>query len=133
MLETKVPKDIRVYKTKLVGGLTFRQFLCVVLMILFDLLLYNIILKQTEISIEYIIFVLIFLDVPIAAFGWIEPMGMPMEKYLKKVVLYSLLAPTKRKATHKIVETKKKVPETKKEKRQRKKQEKKNPELKGFK
>ena len=113
MLETKVPKDIRVYKTKLVGGLTFRQFLCVVLMILFDLLLYNTILKQTEISIEYIIFVLIFLDVPIAAFGW--------------------LAPTKRKATHKIVETQKKVPETKKEKRQRKRQEKKNPELKGFK
>ena len=106
MLETKVPKDIRVYKTKLVGGLTFRQFICVVLMILLDLFLYNVILKQAGISIENIIFLLIFMDVPIAAFGWMEPMGMKMEVYLRKVVLYSLLAPTRRKAVHKIVETK---------------------------
>ncbi len=133
MLETKVPKDIRVYKTKLVGGLTFRQFICVVLMILLDLFLYNVILKQAGISIENIIFLLIFMDVPIAAFGWMEPMGMKMEVYLRKVVLYSLLAPTRRKAVHKIVETKHTVAETTREKRQRKKNERKNPELKGFK
>ena len=40
MIETKVPKDIRVYKTKIIGPLSFRQLICLIVAVIVDGFLY---------------------------------------------------------------------------------------------
>lgn len=97
MIETKMPKDIRSYKTKLIGPFTMRQIICVAVMAVVDFILYALVIQPFQLQAEFIIYGLIFVDVPIGAFGWIEPQGLPLEKYLKDVLLRSFIAPVKRK------------------------------------
>lgn len=97
MIETKMPKDIRSYKTKLIGPFTMRQILCVAVMAAVDFILYALVIRPFQLPAEFIIYGLIFVDVPIGAFGWIEPQGLPLEKYLRDVLLRSFIAPVKRK------------------------------------
>lgn len=97
MIETKMPKDIRKYKTKMIGPLTMRQLICVAIMGVVDIILYSLVIYPFELSTEFTIYGLILIDVPIGAFGWIEPQGLPLEIYLKDVVLRSFIAPAKRK------------------------------------
>lgn len=97
MIETKMPKDIRSYKTKLIGPFTMRQIICVAVMAVVDFILYALVIQPFQLQAEFIIYGLIFIDVPIGAFGWIEPQGLPLEKYLKDVLLRSFIAPVKRK------------------------------------
>ena len=40
MIEAKMPKDIRVYETKLIGPLTLRQTICLCVAIFVDIVLY---------------------------------------------------------------------------------------------
>lgn len=136
MIETKVPKDIRSYKTKIIGPFSTRQLLCLVGAILVDGLAY--ILLSTlgiQLSMNLIIYGVIFLDLPILAFI-IEPQGMPMEKYIQKVLLTGFLKPSKRKAETLLFEDQKRTPLTKKEKKERMKKissvGRKHPELKAF-
>lgn len=42
MIEAKMPKDIRVYETKLIGPLTLRQTICLCVAIFVDIILYDI-------------------------------------------------------------------------------------------
>lgn len=97
MIETKMPKDIRSYKTKLIGPFTMRQIICVAVMAVVDFILYALVIQPFQLQAEFIIYGLIFIDIPIGAFGWIEPQGLPLEKYLKDVLLRSFIAPVKRK------------------------------------
>lgn len=97
MIDGKMPKDIRVYKTKIVGPLTGRQMICLALMGVIDLILYKLVITPYELPREFIIYGLIFIDLPIAALGWIEPQGMTLEKYIWNVVVRYLLSPAKRK------------------------------------
>ena len=97
MIETKMPKDIRSYKTKLIGPFTMRQLVCVAVMGVVDIILYSLVIQPLQLSTEFIIYGLILIDVPIGAFGWIEPQGLPLERYLKDVLLRSFIAPIKRK------------------------------------
>lgn len=97
MIETKMPKDIRAYKTKLIGPFTMRQIICVAVMAVVDFILYALVIQPFQLQAEFIIYGLIFIDVPIGAFGWIEPQGLPLEKYLKDVLLRSFISPVKRK------------------------------------
>lgn len=97
MIETKMPKDIRSYKTKLIGPFTMRQLACIAVMGVVDIILYSLVIKPFQLPTEFIIYGLILIDVPIGAFGWIEPQGLPFERYLKDVLLRSFIAPAKRK------------------------------------
>lgn len=97
MIETKVPMDVRSYKAKLIGPFTTRQLVCVVIAVLIDAVLFFAILHPFNVPAKPAIFALVFVDVPIVAFT-LEPMGMPMEQYLRSVLIRSFIAPTKRKA-----------------------------------
>lgn len=136
MIETKVPKDVRSYKTKILGPLTLRQIICVVVAGIFDIILYMIATSMNmKLNAEMVIYSLIFLNLPIFAF-MLEVQGMTMEKYIKNVLLDSFLKPSKRKAENLLYEEQKLKPLTKKELKEREKKinsvARKNPELKPF-
>ena len=97
MMETNVPKDIRVYKTKIFGPFTIRQVVCISICIALDLFAISMITKVSELSIQAIIYLLMFMDIPIMIFIF-DKDGMPMEKYLTKVIIPNFISPAKRKA-----------------------------------
>lgn len=137
MIETKVPKDVRSYKTKILGPFTLRQIICLVAAIIFDAFLYFLATALgIELNMRIVIYAVIFLDLPILMFI-LEPQGMPMEQYISKVIIANFLKPNKRKAENLLYEEQKKTPLTKKEKKQRDKViakiGNKNPNLKAYK
>lgn len=97
MIETKVPMDVRSYKAKLIGPFTTRQLICVAIAVCIDALLFFCVIQPFHLPVRLSVFALVFIDVPILAFT-IEPLGIPMEKYIKNVLWRNLIAPTKRKA-----------------------------------
>lgn len=97
MIEVKTPKNILVYKTKVLGPLTSKQLICFVTAGILDFLIYGAILGPLHVTEEVILYTLMLVDVPILAFGYYEPMGLPLEKYLKMVYNTALLAPKYRK------------------------------------
>lgn len=101
MIEKKVPKDIRVYKTKVLGPFTTRQITCVAIAAVVDILVYKLFFSGTEISPKAMIIILMIVDLPIFAFI-IEPFGMKMEVFLKSVILKKMLYPPKRKMRNEI-------------------------------
>ncbi|MCC2254571.1 PrgI family protein [Ruminococcus sp. CLA-AA-H200] len=111
MIDAKIPKDIRAYKAKLIGPFTARQLICLAIMAASDILLYSLVFVPFDLTGDFMIYALIFIDIPIAAFGWVEPQGIPLEKYLKSVLLRSFLVPTKRKAKNVIYKDEKKISE----------------------
>ena len=120
MIESKMPKDIRAYKTKLIGPFSGRQLICIGIMLAVDFLLFQLIILPMELPLEFVIYGLVFIDVPIGAFGWVEINGMPLETYIKEVVLKMVLAPAKRKPKHIIYEEKTNIPDKKAKKKKKK-------------
>lgn len=133
MIEVKVPKDIRTYKTKVIGPFTVRQGVCLVIMAIVDYLFYKFLFQNLGLELDYFIYFGVFIDVPIAIFGWLEPYDMKMEQYLKKVILRSFLAPVKRKSSNKIYECSYETETlSKKEEKLFKKRANKDPKLRGY-
>lgn len=82
MIQVNVPKDIRSYKTKIIGPFSLRQLIAVAFTLAVDLGLYNFIFRPMEIPNEWLIYAICFVSLPPLAFGFIEIMGMPLEKYI---------------------------------------------------
>ena len=93
MIEAKVPKDIRVYETKLVGPLTGREVVCSALMLTSAIITSNICCNVFGMSLDMFIYVGIVACLPFAALGWFKPHGMRMETYIQRVALYNAIAP----------------------------------------
>ena len=93
MIEAKVPKDIRVYETKLVGPLTGRELVCSVLMLTSAIITYNICCTVFDMSLDMFVYVGIIACLPFAALGWYKPHGMRMETYIQRVAMYNAIAP----------------------------------------
>lgn len=93
MIEVRVPNNISDYKPKFLFGLTGKQFFCVAataVLILLDF-------KYLKPYIGDLAVILAAVPAVIAAaFGWVEPYGMPFEKYLNSVLFQALLAPRHR-------------------------------------
>lgn len=96
-VETRVPKDIRSYKTKVIGSLTLRQLVCFGITAAFDLILYTMVFTHISIDKELMLYILIFLDLPILVFIT-EPNGMKFETYLKDVILRMFFWPRYRRS-----------------------------------
>lgn len=136
MIETKVPKDVRSYKTKIIGPFTIRQLICLGVVVVLDAFLYfGIKSAGINFNLNIAFYGLMFFNLPILAFMF-EPHGVPMEKYIKMVILPGLFKPNKRKAETLLYEQQKMKPLTKKEKDERMKKIKqigrKNPDLKAY-
>lgn len=96
-----MPKDIRVYKTKILGPLTIKQMVLFIVAVVFDFMIYNLILKPMQFPPDIIVYVFILINVPILALST-DPYGIPMEKYLATIIHYNFLSPQKRKAKNRI-------------------------------
>ena len=127
MIETKVPKDIRVYETKIIGPFTIRQAVCFLLLVVLDILIYSFVITPLEIPADYSIYLLCLVDLPIAAFGFVKIMDAPLEKYLGMILISSVLSPSKRKAEKKIISQK-----AKKKKKVTARERKRHPEYRAF-
>lgn len=97
MIEAKVPKDIRVYETKLVGPFTLRNTICLTLAIVAALITYNVCCEILGFSVDVFIYIGTIVTLPFLAFGWITIEGMHLEKYIKTIVIYNFLVPADRK------------------------------------
>lgn len=128
MIETKVPPDIRKYKTKILGPLTIRQIICIAIAILVDILFYTLVYRPLDLSINFLVYAFTFIDVPILIFT-LDVNGVPMEKYIKKVFFNAFVVPRKRKSSHKMSEDKKITPTDEKTLKKKKKD---NPEIKSY-
>lgn len=130
MIEKRVPKDVRSYKMKTFGNLcTIRQLLFTIGAGVCVLIVYFFILRPLGIRDYYIsFFVSMLCSLPCLAFGWFEPMGVPLEKWVVFALRF-LLAPSNRIEKRKNVpsgrQQKKKKPITKKERMQ-------HPEYRGY-
>lgn len=121
MIEVKTPKNILVYKTRILGPLTVRQTICFAIVGLIDLIVYQTIVKGSQLPPEVIFYLFVFCDVPVLLFGYYEPMGMPLEKYLKFYIESSLIAPKYRRNTNVIYKSEIKNTKKKKEPKKSKK------------
>ena len=96
MIQVEIPNSVSEYKAKFIAGLTGKQvaLICFAGFIIFlDFKFLKPYLGDT-IAIGLAIIPAFFA----AAFGWVNPYGMPFDKFFKSVVLQSILAPKVRKA-----------------------------------
>lgn len=93
MIQTRVPRDLRSYETKVIGTFTLRQLVSIIFIIVADFVFYNLIIKHMHLSQDIIFWVYFLMDTIPVAFGWWKPMGMRMENYLKYVFCNLFLSP----------------------------------------
>ena len=78
MIEAKVPRDIRNYEVKMVGPFTIRQVILFLAAVVLDAIEYFFVLKPMQVPTDVLVYLIIFLDVPIMAFSY-KPYGIKME------------------------------------------------------
>jgi hypothetical protein len=94
MGDIEIPRDIRQYESKLIGPFTTRQaiFFCIAAGL--TLFIYNNFKKYLDM--DTLFGICFFLDGPILLFGFFNPYGMKMEKFLKTAFVSNVLAPKNR-------------------------------------
>lgn len=100
MIEGKVPKDILVYKTKVIGSLSFRQLICVLICVVVDAFLYFV-LSMFHLPSEIFITFGLVIDILIMMFS-VPHQGMYLEVYFKEVILWNINAPSIRLSGRKV-------------------------------
>ena len=100
MIEGKVPKDILVYKTKIIGSLSFRQLICVLICVVVDAFLYFV-LSMFHLPSEIFITFGLVIDILIMMFS-VPHQGMYLEVYFKEVILWNINAPSIRLSGRKV-------------------------------
>lgn len=117
MIETKVPQDIRSYKTKIVGPFTAKQLIIVVLIVTSNILLLTLLYKY--IAIDIFVYILLFLDLILSVFAF-EFQGIPLSKYIMQAGYRAIMFPTKRKQKSRSDRTPVNIQELKKTKEKNK-------------
>lgn len=117
MIETKVPQDIRSYKTKIVGPFTARQLIVVVFIVALNILLVSLLYQY--IAIDIFIYILLILDLLLSVFAF-DFQGIPLSKYIMQVGYRVFLFPTKRKQKSRSNRTPDNIQELKKTKEKNK-------------
>lgn len=97
MIRTKVPIDIRKYKSKVAGPFTAKQALVVLILCILDLGLYSLVLAPMKLSVETLITIIFMIDLIIGVIGIGEIDGQSMASYIKDYLKYNILSPHKRK------------------------------------
>lgn len=95
MIEMEMPKDIRQYKTKLIGPFSTREFVCFTIAAGCGLLTFNTVGKIFVSDVR--IFLCIVSAIPGLLCGWYKPYGVPFEKFIKSTLIAHFLSPAKRK------------------------------------
>ncbi|EOS7956346.1 PrgI family protein [Enterococcus hirae] len=87
-IRVKVPKEIKDYQEKLMGGMSVRQLVFFVLAVLISVGVTAYCVLVLHMSVDAAGYIVIPLLIPIVAFGWIRKEGMPLEKYGKIILNY---------------------------------------------
>ena len=94
-MDVRIPKDIRKYKDKLIGGFTIRQAVSLVVAIgVIPPVWYY--LYKLNISMDTIGWLVVAISIPVFSIGWLDIHGMPIEKYIANIFVYNYIYPTKR-------------------------------------
>lgn len=92
MIEIRINKDIGSYKPKIMGPFTGRQLVCVIIGWAAAMLIYFLTAPcLTQSSALFLAFI------PAGAavmFGWVKPLGIPMERFLKSAFVSMFLTPS---------------------------------------
>lgn len=94
MIEIRVTKELGNYEPKLVGPLTIRQVICLIIGLPCCYLIYRVLSPVMTKDIAGF-----FCMIPAAvagAFGWAKPYGMKTEKFIKATFVNMVLAPSNR-------------------------------------
>lgn len=81
MLEVKIPTDIQQYKSKLIAGLSTRQFLSIAVALAVDVPIG--VFGKDRISGEILPWIIILIAAPILAWGFLRFEDMPFEEFAK--------------------------------------------------
>ncbi len=92
MIEIRVPKDIRKYKTKIVGPFTARNIVGLGIGLACGGLSFAI-LKSAPSDVK--LFVVMIFAIPGILIGWANFYGMPFEEYAKVAIINNFLTPQK--------------------------------------
>ncbi|MEG0614137.1 MAG: PrgI family protein [Oscillospiraceae bacterium] len=95
MIAVRIPKEIKEYKEKIAFGLTGRQIICSVLMLVIAVPLY--VFGRKYIQEDVIAWLVILIGLPLAAIGFVKKNGMPFEKFIAAIFKSIFLYPSKRK------------------------------------
>ena len=96
MLRVNIPKDIRSYESHIVAGLTARNCICLGIGAFFCYLSYIHIMVPNHISINDGVPMWVAIMIIPFLFGFVKPYSMPFEKFLRIVVITSIIAPHRR-------------------------------------
>lgn len=94
MIEIKIPKEITEYKEKFLFGLTIRQFVSAAAALAICVPLF--IFGKDYLGEDVIGWVIIFIAIPIFAFGFFKYDGMTFEKFLGMLYRQKWVEPQKR-------------------------------------
>lgn len=81
-IKVKVPKEIKDYQEKIIGGLSWRQLACVTITAILAVGLSLLAIFVLKVSIDDASWFIIAICMPPMALGFIRPKGMSLEKYL---------------------------------------------------
>lgn len=95
MIEIKIPKEITDYKEKFLFGLTIRQCVCAAAALAICVPLF--IFGKDLIGEDLVGWIIIFVAIPVFAFGFFRYDGMPFEKFLAILYRQKWVEPQKRK------------------------------------
>lgn len=91
-IEVSVRKEIKEYQEKLIFGLSIRQFVCVLVTVVLSVVIGVLNYFFLGFAIDDIGLFIMFLSIPILAFGWYQKDGMHLEEYLRIVKKYRDIA-----------------------------------------
>lgn len=86
MIRAEIPQDVTEYKEQFFFGLTIRQLVCVVLMLILAVLTF--IFGSKFISTDILVYAIVLEVAPLAAVGFLKYNGMGFEKIAKVVAEY---------------------------------------------
>lgn len=95
MIEIKIPKDVRKYKEKVVGGFTLRELITLIVTALIDISIY--IFLKDKIGKQFSSYLVMFISIPFLLLGFKEKDGLKFEKYVIYFLKFHFLTPQKRK------------------------------------
>lgn len=86
MIKADVPQDVTEYKEQFFLGMTGRQIICVVLMIV--LAVGTFLIGRNFVTIDILIYLIVFEVAPLAAVGFLNYNGMGFEKLIGQVAYF---------------------------------------------
>lgn len=84
MIKADVPQDVTEYKEQFFLGMTGRQIICVVLMIVLAVVTF--LIGKSFVTTDILIYLIVFEVAPLAAIGFLKYNGMGFEKMIVQVV-----------------------------------------------